>query len=192
LLAVPAPAQAEAAYGEAFALAAEGTVAVAPVPYVRSNTDEVVKRSVAEVPGNSLLTARVLTASASATRARASVADLEVDRLLLRAGVITASCDNADGGAHLAKVTLGTVRLPLYPKPNTEVKVPLGKALKAEVTLNKQVRRPDGRLTVTAVYLEVDAPGLKQKIEISSVTCTTATTVAPPPTPIDRDLPVTG
>ena len=61
-----------------------------------------------------------------------------------------------------------------------------------QVTVNKQVRNPDGTLTVTGLELAVAALGRSQTVAISSARCAGAPDEAPRPTPVPSDLPVTG
>lgn len=195
LTAMPVAAHADAkgaAYGSAYGLSAEGLVSIAPTPWVVSTTSETVTKSLVTIPANPLIKGTVNNATASLAHAAASVVDIEVGRLGLRASVIKATCDNGSGGASLAKVTLGGQTLPLYPPANTMLKLPLGSMGGAEITLNRQVRNRDGSLTVTAVHVNVVVAGtIKQSIDIAKVTCFQAKQ-APPPKAIPGKLTVTG
>ncbi|GAB3672661.1 hypothetical protein GCM10027589_42240 [Actinocorallia lasiicapitis] len=191
--AVAPPAQAGGVYGEAFGIAAKGVVALAPTPYVKAKTEEVLTKTMVKIPANPLVSGVVNEASASKYHARAAVADLVVGQLGLRAEAVTATCDNGVGGTALAKVKIGPSEIPLYPKPNSGVKLPLGALGKAEVTLNKQVRLPGGGLEVTAIHIDLSLVGaVDQTIDIASVTCARAPRPAPTPVLIPGDLPVTG
>lgn len=188
-------AQAHAAggpYGEAFGLYAEGLVAIAPTPYVKSTTKDAYTKALVKIPPNALLSATVNEATASKTHAKATLVDVGVGQLGLRATVVTASCVNGTGGAHLAKVKLGGQTIPVYPKPNSGLSLPLGPLGTAEVTFNKQVKHADGSLSVTAIYVEVSlADVVKQKIAIAGVRCAPAAE-APKPAIIKGELVVTG
>ncbi len=209
------------ATGSAFGVSATGPVAIPPTPFVPpTSSSRPVRKSLAEVPANPLVRASVLSAAAWAGHGRASVADLKLARAGLTADLITAKCENGNGVSHLTKVVLNGRTLAVRPRPNSAVVVQLDKIGTATVTLNKQVRNPDGGLTVTAV--EVSLPlgaGQTETVSIASVTCGRATSgeptppdgrnpsaspaptastpgaapgVAPAPTPVPGDLPVTG
>lgn len=189
---VAAHADAKRAYGSAYGLSAEGIVAIAPTPWVVSTTSATVTKSLVTIPANPLVKGTVNNATASLAHAGASVVDVEVGQLGLRASVIKATCDNGSGGASLAEVTLGGQALPLYPPANTTLKLPVGSLGGAEVALNRQVRNRDGSLTVTAMHVNVVLAGvIKQSIDIAKVTCFRAKQ-APPPKVIPGILPVTG
>ncbi|GAA3226295.1 hypothetical protein [Actinocorallia longicatena] len=188
-----APAQAGGAHGSAFGVAAKGVVAIAPTPYVKSSTAETVTKALVKLPPNALLSASVNEVAASRHHAKAALADVVVGRLGLRATAVTASCDNGTGGAALADVALGAAEIPLYPKPNSGIVVPLGALGKAEVVLNRQVRLPGGGISVTAIQVSVVLAGtITQTIDIASVTCAGAPRLARPPKAVVGDLVVAG
>ncbi|MFI0354833.1 choice-of-anchor P family protein [Actinomadura sp. 9N407] len=210
--ATPAPA------GSAFALSATGPVAIPATPSVTSAAVKPERKSVAELPANPVVKASVLNAAAWAGHARASVADLAIPRAQLRASAVAARCDQGNGGSHLVKLTVNGRMIKAAAKPNSGVTVQLDGLGTVSLVLNKQSRTPDGRLTVTAIELSLPlGAGKTETIRIASATCgrapgkpsepskpgnpkpspsapTTAppTQVAPAPTPVTGDLPVTG
>ncbi|TNY36768.1 choice-of-anchor P family protein [Thermomonospora catenispora] len=216
-IALAAPAHAApASAGSAHALAAGGLVNIPATPAVTSSAQRPVHKSVVELPANSLVRASALSAAAGAGRARASVADLTVAKLGLTAEAVSATCVDGRGAVNLVKAAVNGKGLRAAVAPNTGLRVGLDGVGTASVVLNKQVRRPDGRLTVTAI--EVVLPpvaGKSQTLSIASVTCApvertpkptkkpdSTPTVkpspsvpaaqAPAPKPVVKDLPVTG
>ncbi|WP_119726978.1 choice-of-anchor P family protein [Thermomonospora amylolytica] len=179
--------------GSAHAVAATGLVDIPATPAVASSARRPVSRSVAELPANPLVRASVLSAAAGAGQARAGVADLAIARLGLTAEAVTAKCVNGRGASNLAKATLRGKSLRAAAAPNTGVTVGLDGVGTASVVLNKQVRRPGGGLTVTAI--EVTLPpvaGKTQTISIASATCAPGGGKSPAPTGPDRTPPVKG
>ncbi|NDU74954.1 hypothetical protein GWI34_20315 [Actinomadura sp. DSM 109109] len=220
--ALPAPASAATpgGAGSAVALSATGAVAVPPTSAVTSAGQRPTTKSLAELPANPLVEARLLNGSAWAGHGRASVADLRIAKLGLSAHAVTARCENGTGGSHLAGAKLGTRELHAAAAPNTVVATDLKGLGAVTVTLNKQVRGQDGNLTVTAIEVAATLAGKTQTISIASVNCgktgggggqpggpgqpsqppepgTPSAPPAPPgeapvPTPVPGDLPVTG
>ncbi|MBA9003220.1 choice-of-anchor P family protein [Thermomonospora cellulosilytica] len=181
--------------GSAHAVTATGLVNIPATPAVASSARRPVSKSVAELPANPLVRASVLSAAAGAGQARAGVADLAIARLGLTAEAVTAKCVNGRGVSNLAKVVLRGERLRAAAAPNTGLTVGLDGVGTASVVLNKQVRRPGGGLTVTAI--EVTLPpvaGKTQTISIASATCAPGGGKSPAPTPTgpDRTPPVKG
>jgi hypothetical protein len=194
-VAVPATYAGTGAASSAFAIGAGGVVSIPQTPAVASSAQPA-RESVAELPANPLLNASILTATASAGRARASAADLNSAKIGLSAHLITARCENGIGSSNLAKAVLNGHALRAGAAPNTALTVGLDTLGAASVVLNKQVRDAGGRLTVTALELSVAlAPGRTQTISIASATCGPISKPgdeAPVPTPVPGDLPVTG
>jgi hypothetical protein len=128
--------------------------------------------------------------------AAASVADLRIAKAaispnaVLSAKLITAKCDDGVGLSHLVDVRLAGHAIQAGASPNSRITVPVEGLGGVQVTINKQVRNPDGSITVTALELAARALGRSQAIDISSATC--AGGEAPRPTPVPSDLPVTG
>jgi hypothetical protein len=185
------------ATSSAYAIAARGAAAIPATPAVFSAAEQATRKSLVEVPANPLVKASVLSASAKAGHARASVADLKAAQLGLAAHLITAKCENGVGASNLVKVVLNGHVLKAGARPNSAVSVPLDKLGTVSVVLNKQVRDASGRLTVTALELNAPlGPGKVETISIASATCGQADeaprTPAPMPTPVPGDLPVTG
>ncbi|MDI3423478.1 choice-of-anchor P family protein [Streptomyces luteolus] len=72
-------------------------------------------------------------------------------------------------GAAKTPIGAGNVRFPANPAPNTRLTLPAGLG---SVTLNEQIRKPDGSLTVNAVHVKVaPASPLKGDIVLASATC---------------------
>ncbi|MCW2900187.1 MAG: hypothetical protein JWO67_2452 [Streptosporangiaceae bacterium] len=192
----PAANAATGAPSSAYGIAATGVLPIPQTPAVSSSAQQPTRKSLLELPANPVVKASILSASASAGHARASVVDLKVAQLGLSAHLITAKCVNGAGTSNLVKVVLNGHVLKVAAAPNSAVKLPLTKlGGTASVVINKQVRDSSGRLTVTA--LEVSAPlgpGKFEKISIASAACAgyEATPPAPAPTPVPGDLPVTG
>lgn len=197
--------------GAAYALSATGLVNIPATPAVASSAQRPVRESVVELPANSLVRASALSASAGAGRARASVADLAIAKLGLTAEAVTATCVDGRGASNLVKAALNGKGLQVGAAPNTGVRVGLDGIGTVSVVLNKQVRRPGGGLTVTAIEITLPpVAGKPQTISIASATCapdkqtptvpdrtptakpSPSVPAAPAPTPVARDLPVTG
>ncbi|GAB3489582.1 choice-of-anchor P family protein [Amycolatopsis cihanbeyliensis] len=176
----------------AFALSATGLLDVDPVPTV-SGENGFQQDSVAEFasPGE-IVQARVLNAQAGPGSAEASVAELQVDlggvaelglgSPMLTATAVEAVCGSGKASSSLAEARLGGTKLDVSAPPNTAVEVPGV----ASVTLNKQVTKEDGTMTVTAISIEI---GRVQTLDIASATCTSSggqpTTTEPAPEPTD-------
>ncbi|WP_396448913.1 choice-of-anchor P family protein [Actinomadura sp.] len=190
---MPAQAAAPGDEGSAYGLAVTGPLAVPPVPAVSSSSGEVSKRLLRE-DRTKLVRASGLDVSASAARARSSVARLAVPAAKLAAGAVSAKCADGQGSANLANAVLAGKRLDSTPPPNTTVPVDVDGVGRASLTLNKQRRMADGRLAVTA--MELMLPGGKGALRVASATCGRGVpqgpAEAPAPTPVRHDLPVTG
>ncbi|GGQ10337.1 hypothetical protein BKA00_005269 [Actinomadura coerulea] len=216
-----APSAAPGGAGSAVAISATGTVAVPPTSSVASAAQRPTSKSVAELPANPLVAARLLNGSAWAGHGRASVADLRVAKLGLSAHAVSAKCENGSGVSHVAGAKLGTRALEIGATPNTTVTTDLKGLGNVRVTLNKQVRGHDGNLTVTAIEVAATLAGKTQTISIASASCgkggggrpeqpgrpgqpsqpsqpgkptspSAPPGEAPAPTPVPGDLPVTG
>ncbi|TDC36834.1 hypothetical protein E1281_39685, partial [Actinomadura sp. KC345] len=170
-LAVPAASATSGGAGSAFAISASGPVAIPATPSVTSTAQKPERKSVAELPANPLVRAGVLNAAAWSGHGRASVADLDVPRLGLSAGAVTAKCENGNGVSNLVRATLNGKKLKAAATPNSTVNVDLKGLGNATVTLNRHVRDKDGSLTITAIEVRATVAGKTQKISIASVTC---------------------
>ena len=135
-----------------------------------------------------LLTAGVITDTATATGASTSVANVGVtlaaatlvlSAVSLTADLVTSLCTfdaNTGKVSGTASITNGTVsggglsliNLAASPAPNTTVTVPLI----ATLTLNRQTTAPDGTLTVDAIY--VSLLNSTQTLTIGTSVCNTA------------------
>ncbi|MEU8801227.1 choice-of-anchor P family protein [Spirillospora sp. NPDC048819] len=193
-LAAAAPALAAAPHGSegsAYGLTVAGPVAVPPVPAVSSTTGKVSKSLLRE-NHTKLVQASALDVSASAARARSTVARVAVPAAKLMASAVSAKCDGGRGSAHLARAVIAGKRLDASPPPNTTVPVDIEGLGRASLILNKQERMADGRLAVTAMEIQVPLPGKPATVRIASATCGKTVSEAPAPTPVEHDLPVTG
>ncbi|MFG2087379.1 MULTISPECIES: choice-of-anchor P family protein [unclassified Spirillospora] len=182
--------------GSAYGLTVAGPVSVPPVPAVSSTTGEVSKSLLRE-NHTKLVQASALDVTASAARARSTVARVAVPAAKLMASAVSARCDGGRGSAHLARAVIAGKRLDASPPPNTTVPVDIEGLGRASLILNKQQRMADGRLGVTAMELQVPLPGKPATVRIASATCGQAgpsetPSEAPAPTPVEHDLPVTG
>ncbi|TDB87143.1 hypothetical protein E1264_15700 [Actinomadura sp. KC216] len=179
--------------GSAYGLAVDGPVAVPPLPSVSSAAGPVGK-SLAREAHTKLVNASALDVSASSTRARSTVAHLAVPPAQLLASAVSAECDGGRGSAHLTRAALAGKRLDASPPPNTTVPVDVDGLGRASLILNKQQRMADGRLAVTAMELRLPLPGRASTVRVASAMCGRAAVPAeaPAPTPVKRDLPVTG
>jgi hypothetical protein len=205
----------------AYGLSATGLLAIPQTPSVNSAAAPHVK-SVLSLPNNPLVELSVLKASAIGGRSEASVVDLKIaqaaitKRAVLSAKVITSKCDNGAGSSKLVDVKLAGRTIQAGASPNSTITVPVQGVGGVQVTVNKQVRNPNGSLTVTGLELAVQALGKLQVIDVASATCAagshTSTPTPPPsqghsggtdnpssppgeaprPTPVNSDLPVTG
>lgn len=130
---------------------------------------------------------------------------------LVLAKVAAARCDAGKGASYLERVQIADKTVKTGTSPNTKVTVPVLNLGHVTATLNKQVRRSDGTLTVTAIELNIVLGGKAETVDISSATCGRSVTStpstpataptpagpasggeAPVPTPVKSDLPVTG
>ncbi|TDB90836.1 choice-of-anchor P family protein [Actinomadura sp. 7K534] len=203
LVSVPASALATAPQGavpqgegSAYGLTASGPVSVPPVPAV-SSTTETVRKSLLREESTDLVKASALDVSASAARARSTVAKAAVPAADLMADAVTAKCRGGHGSAHLARAVIAGKRLDASPPPNTTIPVDVEGVGRTSLTLNKQERMADGRLAVTAMELRLPLPGKPALVRIASATCGKSGPAeqpadAPAPTPVEHDLPVTG
>jgi hypothetical protein len=212
-LAAAAPASATSAgTGSAFGVSASGLAPIQAMPTVTSERPPSHK-SLFELPPNPLVQLGILRVGATPGHARASVVDLKVVPAELSAHLITATCGNGRGSAHLVQASLGGRKLAVAAAPNSSLSVPVNGVGTVSVVLNKQVRTPDGGLSVTALQLSVPLPtGGAETVSVSNATCkgesggtgnpgqppSHAPTPphepgeAPAPTPVPSDLPVTG
>lgn len=157
--------------------------------------------SVADVPLNGIVTAKVISSSvvpgAGSVAAKASVAEATLPLLAAAAGrvpsiqLISARCasagGNVTGSSDLAGVDLGRLgTLPAAGSPNQRLGIPGV----AELIVNEQHRRDDGGLEVTALHIKLlgeqaTAALGSGDVKLASVTCGPSEANAPaaPPTP---------
>jgi hypothetical protein len=211
IIAANASASSTGGVSSAYGVSATGLVNLPAIP-TASSVAGPRDKSLVELPPNPLVKLKALHTSATAGGSRASVVDLKVAKAALSAHLITAKCVGGEGSSHLVKASIGGHRLAVDAAPNSAVNVPIQGLDAVSVVLNKQVRNPDGSLTVTAIEVRLGlVGGMGQAIDISSATCAagdatppkvpgspapTPTTnppgEAPAPTPVPSDLPVTG
>jgi hypothetical protein len=212
VMGAPASHATESGHGSAYGVVADGLVTLPATPTVESAERRPTRKSVTDLPANPVVDASALAASAWAGNGRASVSDVKLTKALLKAELVTARCEAGKGSSHLGKAFLQGKRLAVSPKPNSALAVPVEGVGTASVVLNSQRRNPQGGLTVTAI--EVNLPpvaGKSQRVGVASVTCKPKvqppkvqphkpeapnhpkpTVPAPVPTPMPRNLPVTG
>jgi hypothetical protein len=192
---VPASANSGGDVSSAYGISAAGLLDIPQTPSVTSASHPNT-RSVVSLPGNPLVRLSVLRTRAVPGHSEASVADLRIakaaisPKAVLFAKLIAARCDDGDGSSRLVDVRLAGRAIQAGASPNSRLIVPVEGLGGVQVTINKQVRNPDGSTTVTALELAVSALGKSQTIDISSATC--AGGEAPRPNPVPSDLPVTG
>jgi hypothetical protein len=211
----------------AFGLSATGLLSVPQTPAV-SSASTPHDKSLVKLPDNRLVQLSVLRARAMGNRSEASVVDLKIAQAaisktaVLSAKLITSKCVDGAGSSKLVDVKLAGHSIQAGASPNSTVTVPVQGVGGVQVTINKQVRNPNGSLTVTGLELAVRALGKAQVIDIASATCApngktppstppshpsdpttpgapgapgtpqSPPAEAPTPTPVNSDLPVTG
>jgi hypothetical protein len=205
-LAAAVPASAGSGAASAAGISATGLVNIPATPAV-SSVSGPHHETRASLPGNPLAHVSALRAEATSGHSAASVVDLRVAQAailpkapvhaaaLLSAKLISARCDDGAGGSRLVDVQLAGRSIQAGGSPNSTITVPVQGLGGVRVTVNKQVRGADGRLTVTALELAVRVMGKSQLVDIASATCGAAAPPpgeAPAPTPVPSDLPVTG
>lgn len=179
----------------AYGIAAAGPVGIPRTPAVTSESRPST-RSVVSLPDNPLVRFSVLRTRAVPGHSEASVVDLRIakaaisPRAVLSATLISARCDEGAGSSRLVGVRLAGRAIQAATSPNSRVVIPVEGLGDVQLTVNKQVREPDGATTVTGLELAVHALGQSQTIDVSSATC--AGGEAPRPSPVPSDLPVTG
>jgi hypothetical protein len=192
--AVPASATTTGGTSSAYGLSATGLLTIPQTPSVNSAAAPHTK-SVFSLPNNPLVQLSVLKASATRGHSQASVVDLKVAQAaitktaVLSAKVITSKCDNGAGSSKLVDVKLAGHTIQAAASPNSTVTVPVQGVGGVQVTINKQVRNPNGTLTVTGLELVVQALGKAQVIDIASATCAAGDPSAPTPPPGDGSTP---
>lgn len=179
----------------AYGIAAAGLINIPRTPWVTSQTRPNT-RSVVSLPGNPLVRFSVLRTRAVPGHAEAGAVDLRIAKAaispsaVLSAKLITARCDDGVGSSRLVDVRLAGHAIQAGASPNSSLTIPVQGLGGVQVTINKQVRNPDGSITVTGLELAVRALGTSQMIDVSSATCSGGE--APRPSPVPSNLPVTG
>ena len=191
----PASATGGGDVSSAYGISASGLLNIPRTPVVTSDSRPST-RSVVSLPGNPLVRLSVMRTRAVPGHAEASVVDLRIAKAaispgsVLSAKLIAARCDGGAGSSRLVDVRLAGRAIEAGTSPNSSLVVPVEGLGGVQVTINKQVRNPDGTTTITALELAVRALGRSQVVDISSATC--AGGEAPRPSPVPSDLPVTG
>lgn len=161
------PASAAPGDGSAFAAKVAVTLLGAPAvnvgPLAASNTSGPTTANLASVNAGGLVTAGVVTSSATlnpdtgVVHAQADIADVGIGLAALKGtiGAIKATCDatqaGVTGSSTLADVKIPGVSVGANPGPNTTVSLPLVK-----IVFNEQITS-DGSLTVNAVHIYLNA-----------------------------------
>jgi len=159
-------------YGSsAYGLSLTGPIPVQPLPSVWSASSEV-RRSVLKENSTRLLSAKALESGAAAGRADATVSDLRIPALELMAEAITAKCGMGGASSRLVNARLAGQPLESAPRPNTTVPVKLPGLGPAWVTLNKQERLRDGRLSVTGMETSIPLGPLgRETVRTANAVC---------------------
>jgi hypothetical protein len=188
-------------FATAYGIAADGLISIPRIPEVTSE-ERPASRNVLEIPGNPLVELSVLRARALPGHADASAVDLKIAKVaispeaVLTAKLISARCDDGFGASRLVGVRLAGRPIQAAASPNSTLTVPIAGLGGVQVTINKQVRNPDGTVTVTGLELAIAALGQSQTVDVASATCAPGPIggggEAPRPNPVPRDLPVTG
>lgn len=196
MLAVDVPAHATTTQNWAAGVTAKGTVLNIPAtPLVTSGT-----KSLASMPSNQGgLTGSLLTASAGAGSAKATVAEVKIGNQL--AGhLLKASCQGGSGSADVGSLMINGKSYSGSAPANTVIP-PAQSGSPLTVTLNKQVSDGHGGMEVSALEVSLKLPGspVAQKVDLSTAYCSAAggngsgsTPSAPAPAPQQGTLPVTG
>ena len=156
-VAVPASATGESGPGvsSAYGLSADGLIAIPRLPEVNSESHPSTK-SVVSVPASPLVHLSVLRTHAVPGHADASVVDLKIVKAVispdavLSAKLISARCDDGAGSSRLVDVRLAGHAIQAAAAPNSRLTVPIAGLGGVQVTINKQVRNPDGSTTVAS------------------------------------------
>lgn len=189
-------------HGSAYGLTADGLVNLPATPSVSSSGNGPTRQSVTRLPDNPLVDASALETSARGRHGHARVSDLEVAKALLRAETVSARCHAGKGSSYLGNARIAGRPLAVSPPPNSTLRVPIKGVGDASLILNRQERTANGGVTVTAMQLNLPGVhGKGQQLNVASVTCEPKPAKpqpkptkpeAPKPTPVPRDLPVTG
>lgn len=157
--------------GSAFGLAAEGPLAIKPLPAVESD-GSAVSKSLLPPTNNGLIDVSALTVRADRRNAEARATGVSALQQQITASAISAKCVGDKGVANLANAKVAGREIDSSPAPNTTVPINIAPYGEGSVTFNKQYRTPDGRLSVTGMAVELPLPeGKKQTLDVSSVTC---------------------
>ncbi|GAA2397700.1 hypothetical protein GCM10010191_00450 [Actinomadura vinacea] len=140
--------------GAAYGVAASGPVTLPALPAVASRGREV-RKSLATEKRTKLFSAAAMDTRAGARHARSTVQDLKVPDAGFSADALSAGCQGRRGTSRLANAVVYGRRLGAAPRPNTAIPVQIPGVGTAKLTLNRQRRLPDGRLSVTALEASV-------------------------------------
>lgn len=162
------PASAAPGDGSAYAAKVAVTLLGAPAvnvgPLAPSNTGGPTEANLASVNAGGLVTAGVVTSSATLNpdtgivHAQADIANVGIGLAALKGtiGAVNATCDatqaGVTGASTLADVKIPGVSVGANPGPNTTINLPLVK-----IVFNEQITGGDGSLTVNAVHIYLNA-----------------------------------
>ncbi|HEX2313852.1 MAG TPA: choice-of-anchor P family protein [Thermomonospora sp.] len=163
--------------GSAYAVSGSGMVPIPSTPAVTS-AGRPVRQAKADVPANPWVTGSALTALAGAGHGQADLTNVAIRQAGFTADAVSARCQGGRGSAHLSRAVVRGNRLAATPVPNHKLIMSFGRFGNGSVTLNKQARRPDGGVTVTAMEVVLPpAAGRKpQRLSLASATCAPTTT----------------
>jgi hypothetical protein len=179
-----------AAGSSAYGLSLTGPIPIKPIPAVSSVSSEV-RRTLLQENSTRHLTAKALETGAAGDRADAKVGDLRVPAAGLTADSITAECGANGAESRLVNARVAGERLASAPRPNTTIPVEIPGAGRGWVTLNKQQRLPDGRMSVTGLETTVPLGPLGQEtLRTANVVCGRA--VSQPDRPTGKNKPGAG
>jgi hypothetical protein len=195
------PASATTTQNWAAGISASGTVLnIKNTPYVTS-TSTPSSQTLASLPSNPGVVAKVLNVSADASGASASVASVNLGSGQVVAELLKASCQGGSGTADIGSLTIGGKTYAGSVPANTQIP-PAKSGSPVTVTLNKQVSDGHGGIEVTALEVSLKLPSspVAQTVDVSTADCAAApgsgtgsgSPTAPAPTPQQGTLPVTG
>jgi hypothetical protein len=176
-VATPAHASAPDPVSSAYGVYAGGALAIPAQPWVTSSTGP--GHKALELPANPVLNLALFDVNAKGHHSSATVVNLRMThpelrtRLpggLLAAKALTARCDDGVGSVRLAGLSVAGHEVPAGGPPGTGVVLP-ARGFGLRVTPNKQVRNPDGTLTVIALELDISLGTSLQTIDLASATC---------------------
>jgi hypothetical protein len=189
------PASAAPGDGSAYAAKVAVTLLGAPAvnvgPLAPSSTNGPTTANLASVNAGGLVTAGVVTSSATLNQdtgvvhAQADIANVGIGLAALtgKIGAVNATCDatqaGVTGSSTLANVQIPGVSVGANPAPNTTINLAL-----AKIVFNEQIPGGDGSLTVNAVHIYLNALVGTGDIVLAQAKCGPAA----PPVPLASGL----